>query len=97
MRTGRWSTTSRVPPATAVDTIVETELGPIRFIDTAGMRRKAKIDEETEYYSFVRALKAIDGGDVALLVIDSHRRRHPPGSAPGRARRRCAGVPSSWC
>ena len=35
------------------------------------MRRKAKIDEGTEYYSFVRALQAIDHVDVALLVIDS--------------------------
>jgi len=55
----------------AVDTLVETELGAIRFIDTAGMRRKAKIDEETEYYSMVRALRAIDTADVALLVIDA--------------------------
>ena len=55
----------------AIDTIVETEHGPIRFIDTAGMRRKARIDEQTEYYSFVRALKAVDGSDVALLIIDA--------------------------
>ena len=34
----------------AIDTIVETQTGPIRFVDTAGMRRKAKIDEDTEYY-----------------------------------------------
>ena len=55
----------------AVDTIVETEDGPIRFVDTAGMRRRAKIDEGTEYYSLVRALQAIDRSDVALLVIDA--------------------------
>jgi GTPase len=55
----------------AIDTIVETDEGPVRFVDTAGMRRKARIDEGTEYYSFVRALKAIDRADVALLVIDS--------------------------
>jgi GTP-binding protein len=55
----------------AVDTILETEHGPIRFVDTAGMRRKARIDEGTEYYSFVRALQAVDGSDVAMLVIDS--------------------------
>jgi GTP-binding protein len=54
-----------------VDTVVETPYGPVRFIDTAGMRRKARIDEETEYYSLVRALKAVDTADVALLVIDS--------------------------
>ena len=55
----------------AVDTIVETPDGPIRFVDTAGMRRRSRIDEGTEYYSFVRALKAVDASDVALLVIDA--------------------------
>ncbi|HBU01806.1 MAG TPA: ribosome biogenesis GTPase Der, partial [Acidimicrobiaceae bacterium] len=55
----------------AVDTIVETEDGPIRFVDTAGMRRRSKVDESTEYYSLVRALQAIDRSDVALLVIDA--------------------------
>ncbi len=54
-----------------VDTVVDTATGPVRFIDTAGMRRKAKIDEGTEYYSLVRALKAIDDADVALLIIDA--------------------------
>ena len=55
----------------AIDTVVETPDGPIRFVDTAGMRRKSRIDEGTEYYSFVRALQAVDAADVALLVIDS--------------------------
>jgi GTP-binding protein len=55
----------------AIDTIVETEDGPIRFIDTAGMRRRARIDEATEQYSVVRALEAVDKADVALLVIDA--------------------------
>ena len=55
----------------AVDTVVETPDGPVRFVDTAGMRRRAKIDEGTEYYSMVRALQAIDRADVALLVIDA--------------------------
>ena len=55
----------------SIDTVVETESGPVRFIDTAGMRRKARIDEGTEYYSFVRALQSIDRADVALLVIDA--------------------------
>ena len=54
-----------------VDTVIETETGPIRFLDTARMRRRSKIDEDTEYYSVVRALKAVDTADVALLVIDS--------------------------
>ena len=55
----------------SIDTIVETDHGPVRFIDTAGMRRKARIDEDTEYYSMVRALKSVDLSDVALLVIDA--------------------------
>jgi GTP-binding protein len=55
----------------AVDTVVETPDGPVRFVDTAGMRRRSRIDEGTEYYSMVRALQAIDRADVALLVIDT--------------------------
>ncbi|MCB0961716.1 MAG: ribosome biogenesis GTPase Der [Acidimicrobiales bacterium] len=55
----------------AIDTVVETPDGPIRFVDTAGMRRKARIDEGTEYYSFVRALQAVDAADIALLVVDA--------------------------
>ncbi|MGI9607054.1 MAG: ribosome biogenesis GTPase Der [Acidimicrobiales bacterium] len=55
----------------SIDTVIETPGGPVRFVDTAGMRRKAKVDEETEYYSLVRALRAVDQSDVALLVIDS--------------------------
>ena len=55
----------------AIDTVVETELGPLRFIDTAGMRRKSRVDDDTEYYSTLRALRAIDKADVALLVIDA--------------------------
>ena len=55
----------------SIDTLVETEDGPIVFIDTAGMRRKGRIDDSAEYYSFVRALRSIDDADVALLVIDA--------------------------
>ena len=54
----------------AIDTLIETDEGPVRFIDTAGMRRRARIDSGTEYYSLVRALRAVDSADVALLVID---------------------------
>jgi GTP-binding protein len=56
----------------AVDTVVETEDGPLRFVDTAGMRRRSRIDEPTEYFSLVRALQAVDRADAALLVIDAH-------------------------
>jgi GTP-binding protein len=55
----------------SIDTIVDTGDGPVRFIDTAGMRRKGRIDEGTEYYSMVRALQSVDSADVALLVIDA--------------------------
>jgi GTPase len=54
-----------------VDTVIETGDGPIRFLDTAGMRRRSRIDEDTEYYSVLRALKSVDTADVALLVIDA--------------------------
>ena len=54
-----------------IDTLVETEAGPVRFVDTAGMRRKARVDADTEYYANLRALRAIDACDVSLLVIDA--------------------------
>ncbi len=55
----------------SIDTVVETDLGPLRFVDTAGMRRKSRIEDGTEYYSLVRALGSIDRADVALLLIDA--------------------------
>jgi GTP-binding protein len=55
----------------SIDTIVETEDGPLRFVDTAGMRRRSRIDEPTEYFSLVRALEAVDRADAALLVVDA--------------------------
>ncbi len=55
----------------AVDTLVDTEDGPIIFVDTAGMRRRSRIDDSAEYYSLVRALRAVDESDIALLVIDA--------------------------
>jgi GTPase len=55
----------------AIDTVVDTTEGPIRYVDTAGMRRKGRIDDPTEYYSLVRALRAVDDADIALLMIDA--------------------------
>lgn len=55
----------------AVDTVVETTAGTVRFVDTAGLRRAGRIDEPVEYDSLVRAHQAIDRADVALLVIDA--------------------------
>jgi GTP-binding protein len=54
-----------------IDTVIETQFGRVRLVDTAGMRRKSKIAEGTEYYSMVRALEAVDAADVALMVIDA--------------------------
>ena len=55
----------------AIDTQIDTAVGPIRFIDTAGMRRRSRTEEGTEYYAMVRALQALDHADVVLLVIDA--------------------------
>jgi GTP-binding protein len=55
----------------AIDTIVETDEGPLRFVDTAGLRRKSRVEEPTEYYSLVRALEAIDRADAALFLLDA--------------------------
>ena len=55
----------------AIDTLVEHDGGLYRIVDTAGLRRKSQIDQDVEYYGFVRAMRAIDRADVALLVVDS--------------------------
>jgi len=54
----------------AVDTLVEHDGKRYTIVDTAGLRRKSQIDEDVEYYGFVRAMRAIDRADVAILVID---------------------------
>ncbi|AJC11822.1 GTP-binding protein Der [Berryella intestinalis] len=54
----------------AIDTYIEHEGKAYTIVDTAGLRRKSQIDEDVEYYGFVRAMRAIDRADVALLVID---------------------------
>ena len=55
----------------AIDTLIERDEVRYRLVDTAGLRRKSQIDESVEYYSFVRAMRAIDRADVALLVVDA--------------------------
>lgn len=55
----------------SIDTKVEHDGKMYTIVDTAGLRRKSQIDEDVEYYSFVRAMRAIDRADVALLVIDA--------------------------
>lgn len=55
----------------AIDTRIEHDGKIYTIVDTAGLRRKSQIDEDVEYYGFVRAMRAIDRADVALLVIDA--------------------------
>ncbi len=55
----------------AIDTVLQHEDRTYRLVDTAGLRRKSQIDESVEYYGFVRAMRAIDRADVALLVVDA--------------------------
>ncbi len=55
----------------AIDMTFEKDGTTFRLVDTAGIRRKSLIDEDVEYYGFVRAMRAIDRAHVALLVIDS--------------------------
>lgn len=55
----------------AIDTHVIREGQKFLFIDTAGMRRKARIDEPIEKYSIIRSLRAVDRSDVVLMVIDA--------------------------
>lgn len=43
------------------------------LIDTAGIRRKAKVEEDLEFYSVIRAVKALDEADVCLLLIDAQK------------------------
>lgn len=55
----------------AIDTRVVHDGRAYTIVDTAGLRKKSVIDEDVEYYGFVRAMRAIDRAQVALLVIDS--------------------------
>lgn len=55
----------------AIDTVLHDGEQAFRLVDTAGLRRKSQIEESVEYYGFVRAMRAIDRADVAVLVIDA--------------------------
>ena len=55
----------------AVDTPFENETGRYVFIDTAGMRRQARVDEAIEKYSVMRAMQAVERSDVCLILIDA--------------------------
>ena len=55
----------------AVDSRVENQYGQFVFIDTAGIRRRSKVDESVEKYSVLRAFMAVDRADVAVVMIDA--------------------------
>ena len=56
----------------AIDTPYERDGQKYTFIDTAGMRKKGKIDENIERYSVLRSLAAVDRADVVLVLIDAN-------------------------
>jgi GTP-binding protein len=55
----------------AIDTVFEKDGITYRFIDTAGLRRQPHLKEDLEYYSFIRALKALDRADIAVIVVSA--------------------------
>ena len=56
----------------AIDSEFENEFGKYVFIDTAGIRRKSKVEEQIEKYSVMRTLLAVERADVCLLMIDAN-------------------------
>ena len=56
----------------AVDSFFENKLGKYLFIDTAGMRKKSKVDDRIEKFSVLRATMAIERADVCLILIDAN-------------------------
>ncbi len=55
----------------AIDTVIENKHGIFTFIDTAGLRKKNKVDDSIEYYSNLRAEMAVDRADVCVILIDA--------------------------
>lgn len=64
---------SDIPGTTrdAIDTFVERNGKKYTFIDTAGIRRKSKIEEDIERYSVIRSWTAVDRADVCIIMIDA--------------------------
>ena len=54
----------------AIDTLVENKFGKFNFTDTAGLRRKSKVEEKIEKYSVLRAQMAIERSDVCVIMLD---------------------------
>jgi GTPase len=75
----------------AIDTVVDTSAGLIRFIDTAGMRKRARTEAGLETYSVLRSLDALDRADIAILVIDAQE------GATGQDQRLAERISASGC
>jgi len=56
----------------AIDSVCDINGKPYLIIDTAGIRRKARVSKKLEKFSIIKALKSLDRCDVALIVIDAH-------------------------
>ena len=56
----------------AIDSYFENDTGKYCFIDTAGMRRKSKVDDAIEKYSNMRSISAIARADVCLILVDAN-------------------------
>jgi GTP-binding protein len=54
----------------AIDTVLNYHGRKLVFVDTAGLRRQARIHENVEFYSSLRTERAVEGADVCLLLID---------------------------
>ena len=55
----------------AVDTVVDHHGRQVRLVDTAGIRRRGVVSTDIEHYSLLRAMRALERSDVALVVVDS--------------------------
>ncbi|MGE4485727.1 MAG: ribosome biogenesis GTPase Der [Oscillospiraceae bacterium] len=55
----------------AIDTAFQNDMGKYIFIDTAGIRRKSRVDDRIEKYSVMRAKMAVDRADVCIIMIDA--------------------------
>ena len=55
----------------AVDSVLRYDGKLLRFIDTAGLRRRARVEDDIEFYSTLRTRRAIERADVCVLVVDA--------------------------
>ena len=65
---------SDIPGTTrdSIDTFVENEYGKYIFVDTAGIRRSAKVEDRIEKFSVIRANSAVEKADVCLIMVDAN-------------------------